>query len=150
MNTLYLLLRRIICQPRRKQHYLPSAYFVSYRVFIKYCVFPWNVVIFLNSASVAAALVFDLPLCTHTDTTEGNRERPESGIYFKIFEKNTIFNEKPCRYMNAGTYIVCLHTGCPAMFVRSSHLNYNYSGAGNSHGTPRRPILGLSTGWILY
>ena len=43
--------------------------------------------IFLNSASSAAALVFDLPLCTHTRTPRGNRERPESGIYFKIFEK---------------------------------------------------------------
>ena len=55
-----------------------------YRVFIKYCVFPWNVVIFLNSASSTAAIVFDLPL---TLTPRGNRERPESGIYFKIFEK---------------------------------------------------------------
>ena len=25
----------------------------------------------------------------------GNRERPESGIYFEIFEKNTIFNKHP-------------------------------------------------------
>ena len=47
-----------------------------------------TVVIFLNSASFAAAPVFDLPLCTLTDT-EG---KPESGIYFKIFEKFTIFN----------------------------------------------------------
>ena len=37
-----------------------------YRVFIKYCVFPENVVIFLNSDSSAAALVFYLPLCVHT------------------------------------------------------------------------------------
>ena len=48
--------------------------------------FSLNVVIFLNSASSAAALVFYLPFsgssikCTH-------RERPESGIYSKIFEK---------------------------------------------------------------
>ena len=34
---------------------------VIYRVFIKYCVSPYNVVIFLNSASsAAAALLFDL------------------------------------------------------------------------------------------
>jgi len=33
----------------------------KYRVFIEYCVF-------LNSASYAAVLEFDLPLCTHTDT----------------------------------------------------------------------------------
>ena len=58
----------------------------SYRVFIKYFVFPKKVVIFLNSAIYAAALVFDLPLCTHTDN-EGKPEKPESGIYFKIFEK---------------------------------------------------------------
>ena len=56
--------------------------------------FPKYVVIFLNSASAAAVLVFDLSLCTHTLTTRGNRERPESGIYFKSL-KNTIFNEHP-------------------------------------------------------
>ena len=50
-----------------------------YRVFIS-GYFPANFVIFLNSASSAAALVFYLS--------------PESGIYFKIFEK-TIFNEHP-------------------------------------------------------
>ena len=44
-----------------------SAYYISYRVFIKYCVF--CVGIFLNSASSAAALVFYLQgVCTHTDT----------------------------------------------------------------------------------
>ena len=42
--------------------------FRSYRVFIKYCVFSLKFVIFLNSASSAAALVFDLPLCTLTDS----------------------------------------------------------------------------------
>ena len=41
----------------------------TYRVFIKYCVFPLKFWIFLNSASSAAALVFYLPgVCTHTDT----------------------------------------------------------------------------------
>ena len=40
-----------------------------YRVFIKYCVFPKNFVIFPNSASSAEALLFYLPgVCTHTDT----------------------------------------------------------------------------------
>ena len=49
-------------------------YFI-YRVFIKYCVFfPENFVIFLNSASSAAALVFYLPgMCTHTGT-EGKQK----------------------------------------------------------------------------
>ena len=42
--------------------------------------------IFLNFASSAAALVIDLPFCTHTLTLRRNRERPESGTYFKIFE----------------------------------------------------------------
>ena len=40
-------------------------------------------------------MVFDLPLCTLTDTEGKPRERPESGIYLKIFEKKTIFNEHP-------------------------------------------------------
>ena len=53
----------------------------SYRVFIKYCVFPYNVAIFLNSASSAAVLVFNLPLCTHTDT-DG---KPREAIVWNIF-----------------------------------------------------------------
>ena len=48
-----------------------------YRVFIKYCVFPENVVIFLNSASSAAALVFYLLVCVHTLTLK----ETESGIF---------------------------------------------------------------------
>ena len=57
--------------------------------------------IFLNSASSAAVLVFDLPLFSHTDTAPRvNRERTESGIYFRIFEKtqylmNTLLNKTP-------------------------------------------------------
>ena len=39
-------------------------------------------------------LVFDLPLCTLTGTEEKPR-REQSGIYFKIYEKYTIFNEHP-------------------------------------------------------
>ena len=54
--------------------------------------------IFLSSVSSAAVLVFDLPLCTHTDTGGKQREMPESGIYFKIFEKNTIFNKQLLSY----------------------------------------------------
>ena len=54
--------------------------------------------IFLNSASSAAALlVFYLPgMCTHTDT-EGKQKKARE--YFKIFGKNTIFNEHPVLYM---------------------------------------------------
>ena len=49
--------------------------------------------IFLNSASSVAALVFYLPgVCTHTDT-EG-KQSPE---YLKKIGKNTIFNEHPVR-----------------------------------------------------
>ena len=62
-------------------------------MFIKYCVFPWNFVIFLNSASSAAALVFYLPgVCTHTDT-EGKQRKARVRNILKSFEKNTIFNE---------------------------------------------------------
>ena len=52
------------------QGYLPIVAILRYRVLIKYCVFPQNVVIFLNSASSAVALVFYLPgVCTtHTAT----------------------------------------------------------------------------------
>ena len=53
---------------------------VIYRVFIKHFVFPYNFVIFLNSASSAAALVY-LLMFVHTLTARENRERPESGIF---------------------------------------------------------------------
>ena len=71
-----------------------------YRVFIKYCVFLLNVVIFLDFASSAAAPgVWPAIVYTHTDTMRGNRESPESRIYFQIFEKNTIFPYHPvCAY----------------------------------------------------
>ena len=48
-------------------------------VLIKYCVL--NVVIFLNSVSSAATLVFDLPLCTHTDTEGKPREARVRNIF---------------------------------------------------------------------
>ena len=61
MHCTNLVVRRLFCP------------FVRYRVFIMYCAFSSNVVIFMR----------------------GNRERPESGMSFNIFEKNTIFNEHP-------------------------------------------------------
>ena len=62
-----------------------------YRVFIKYIVFFLSNVIFLHSASSAAALrCSTCHLVTQARspvyTPRKNRERPESGIYFKIFE----------------------------------------------------------------
>ena len=50
--------------------------------------FPLDFVIFLNSVSSAAALVFYLPgVCVHTLTPRENREMPESGIFLKIRKK---------------------------------------------------------------
>ena len=58
-----------------------------YRVFIKYCVFSSAVVIFLNSASSAATLVFYLPgVCTHT-YTKGKQRNTRVRIIRKSFEK---------------------------------------------------------------
>ena len=51
--------------------------------------------IFLNSASYAAALVFYLPgVCTHNDT-EGKQREARVRDIFKNLRKNTIFNEHP-------------------------------------------------------
>ena len=51
--------------------------------------------IFLTSVCFAAALVFYLPgVFTHTDT-DGKKQKGNSPEYFKIFPKNTIFNEHP-------------------------------------------------------
>ena len=50
--------------------------------------FPQNVVIFLNSTSPAAALVFYLPgMCTHTDT-EGKQRKVRVWNILKLLEKN--------------------------------------------------------------
>ena len=49
--------------------------------------------IFLNSASSAAALVFDIPLCTHTDKEGKPREARDRNIFQNLL-KNTI-NEHP-------------------------------------------------------
>ena len=50
--------------------------------------------IFLNFASSVEALVFNLPgVCTQWH--RGKTEKDQSPEYFKIFGKNTIFNEHP-------------------------------------------------------
>ena len=69
-----------------------------YRVFIKYCVFPEIFMIFLNSASPAAALVFYLPVCTHTDN-EGKQRKARVRNILKSTKKtqyliNTLYNTK--------------------------------------------------------
>ena len=66
-------------------------------MFNKYCVFSYNFVIFLNSGSSAAALVFYLPgVCTHTDT-EGKQRKTRVGNFLKSLEKtqylmNTLYS----------------------------------------------------------
>ena len=57
--------------------------------------FPYNFVIFLNSASSAVALVFYLPcVCTHNDTNGKQRKTRVRNI-LKSLEKNTIFHKHP-------------------------------------------------------
>ena len=58
--------------------------------------------IFLNSASSAAALVFYLPgVCTHNDT-EGKQRKAWVRNILKSSKKNTIFNEHHvCKYNKA-------------------------------------------------
>ena len=61
---------------------LVQFYSLGYKVFVKYCViFPLDFVIILNSVSSAAALVFDLPLCTHTDIKGKPREARVRNIF---------------------------------------------------------------------
>ena len=51
-----------------------------------------------NSASSAAALVSDLPLCTLTDIEGKPREDRQSPEYILVSSKNIIFNEHPVSY----------------------------------------------------
>ena len=81
--------------PSHLQHVPHHLFVFMYRVFIKYCVFYLKVVIFPNSASFAAALVFYLPsVCTHTET-EGKQRKARVRNILKYSKKNTIFNEHP-------------------------------------------------------
>ena len=59
----------------------------NYRVFIKYCVFPLSVVIFLNSASSAAALVFYLSLSGPSMKSSVHTEKGQSPEYILKFNK---------------------------------------------------------------
>ena len=63
------------------QRLLSSAQ-LRYRVFIKYCVFSLK----FCDCSELCQFCCSAGVSTHTDT-EGNREKQESGIYFKIFGK---------------------------------------------------------------
>ena len=59
----------VALRSKRSTHLKETALAFRYKVVIKYCVFPYNFVIFLNSVSSAAALEFYLPgVCTHTLT----------------------------------------------------------------------------------
>ena len=58
--------------------------------------------IFLNSASSAAVLVFYLPSVWHTTNIKGKQRKARVGNILKSLDKNTIFNEhpvvKPCNF----------------------------------------------------
>ena len=92
------LLTGFLCKPLLGAYNMNSKQQAAqhrYRVFIKYCVLSFNFLIFLNSASSAAALVFYLPgMCTHTDH-EGKQIKARVRNSLKSLEKNTIFNEHP-------------------------------------------------------
>ena len=79
-------------------------------MFVKYCVFPKNFVIFLNFASSATALVFYLPgECTHTDT-EGKQRKARVRNISKSSKKHNI-NEHPVydiHTFHTKTYLITL------------------------------------------
>ena len=75
--------------------------------------------IFLNSVSSAAALVFYLPsVCTHTDT-EGKQRKARVRKIFKIFRKNTIFNEHPVCYVTNSDLAMFLRVN---IYLKSRHI----------------------------
>ena len=77
----------------------------SCRVYIKYCVFFLKMFDF-SSASTAAALVFYLPFSGPSIpyTPKENREKPKSGIYFKMIEKWT-----PCSSVVMSSILTSQH-----------------------------------------
>ena len=61
--------------------------------------FFWTLQVLLQRWSLTCHCIYSLT------PRQGNRERPGSGLYFKIFEENTIFNEHPV--CPSVTLVVC-------------------------------------------
>ena len=79
-------------------------------------------------------------LVVRVHTTLENRERPESGIYFKVFEKNTIFNEVDfvCwTYINEYQYSLNI--------IMKTLLNNNNKGTDSRKTVKSVQILELNT-----
>ena len=95
---------------------------LRYRVLIKYCVFPEIFVIFLNSASSAAALVFYL-VCVHTLTLRENRERQESRIFLNI---------RKTQYLIKTLYVTQNDTHEYLLFLQIGGRNHNIGGIDDS------------------
>ena len=78
----------------RKKRY--RNHIATYRVFIKYCFFFLKILDFSELCQFRCSAGFSTCLvCVH----RGRREKDQRPEYFKIFGKNTIFNEHPvCRF----------------------------------------------------
>ena len=70
----------------------------SYRVFIKYCVFSLKFCEFSELCQFCCSAGVLPAWCVYTHWRRGKTEKDQSPEYFKIFEKNTIFNEHPVYY----------------------------------------------------
>ena len=103
--------------------------------------------------------MFDMPLCTHTDTEGKPREvRPESGIYFKIFEKtqylmNTLYVMFICMYsiisLTIYLSITHTHTLCRYLVLINRSVREMRRGAGTAAREHVVVVLPFDTGGLL-
>ena len=87
-----------------------NKYFTYTGCSLNFVFFPSDFVVFLNSASSAAALVFYLPgVCTlYTHWHRGKTEKGRSPEYFKIFEKTQYLMSTLYLRMYISVYAVAL------------------------------------------
>ena len=92
MSLVYLIPRSFDTEQAGRVRSLGYIFIFTYRVFIKYCVFLKMLWFFWTLPVLLQRWFSTYLVCVHTLTPRENGERPE---YFKIFGKNTIYNEYP-------------------------------------------------------
>ena len=78
--------------------FLTSYFWRMYSVFINYCVFSLKFCYFSELCQFCCSASFLPAWCVCTHWHRGKTEKGKSPQYFKIFEKNTIFNEHPVQF----------------------------------------------------
>ena len=114
---------------------------IIYRVFIKYCVFLSNVVIFLNSASSAAALVFYLPFSGPSMKSSVHNERHQSPEYILKFSKKHNIWHPVFAVQKVTSQRVTWHSHCVVAVDWGNKHNFYRTTCSNLPSTSTYPLI---------